>query len=88
MVISAAPQICRPSISTWQPTEHLFAFINNMNSLLQIASRIEAAVQAYILVKDVTDSAVWKHHFEEERVSAICLMPGYHLSPPSHLLLN
>jgi hypothetical protein len=42
------------------------------DSLLQITSRIEAAVQAYgtvrDLVRDVKDRAEWKRHFELERV--------------------
>ncbi|KAH9032698.1 hypothetical protein EDB85DRAFT_2145449 [Lactarius pseudohatsudake] len=38
-----------------------------MTSLLSIASRIEAAVATYVSVRDVTDRAEWKHHFDEEK---------------------
>jgi hypothetical protein len=52
-----------------------------MASLLQIASRIEAAVKSYVSVRDVTDRAEWKHHFDEEKVSALILSHGYIVSP-------
>jgi len=40
-----------------------------MTSLLSIASKIEAAVAAYVSVRDVTDMAEWRRHFDEEKVS-------------------
>jgi len=42
-----------------------------MNSLLTIASRVEAAVEAYGTVKPVSNLDKWRQHFNEERVSAI-----------------
>jgi hypothetical protein len=41
-----------------------------MNSLLTIASRIEAAVAAYISVQPVPNLEEWKQHFVDEKVSA------------------
>ncbi|KAI9449765.1 hypothetical protein BJY52DRAFT_1227576 [Lactarius psammicola] len=41
-----------------------------MTSLLHIAARLEAAVESYAAVWDLTDGAEWKHHFEEEKVRA------------------
>jgi hypothetical protein len=40
-----------------------------MSSLLNIAARIEAAVKAYISVRQMADREVWKEKFEGERVS-------------------
>jgi len=40
-----------------------------MSSLLQIASRVEAAVEAYTSVWDFADREVWKSQFEIELVS-------------------
>jgi hypothetical protein len=39
--------------------------------LLQIASRIEAAVQMYATVRDVADRAEWKREFELEKVNCL-----------------
>jgi hypothetical protein len=47
-----------------------------MTSLLSIASRIEAAVATYVSVRDVTDRAEWKRHFDEEKVSALFGFPS------------
>lgn len=41
-----------------------------MTTLLQIASRVEAAVQAYISVQGIMDREEWKEHFKVEMVSA------------------
>ena len=41
-----------------------------MTSLLHIAARLEAAVESYAAVRDLTDGAEWKRHFEEEKVSS------------------
>ncbi|KAI9429532.1 hypothetical protein H4582DRAFT_2065117 [Lactarius indigo] len=41
-----------------------------MTSLLSIASVIEAAVAAYVSVRDVTDRAEWKRHLEKEKAKA------------------
>ncbi|KAI9430703.1 hypothetical protein H4582DRAFT_2063490 [Lactarius indigo] len=38
-----------------------------MNSLLHIATRVEAAVASYVSVHNVADRAEWEHHFEEEK---------------------
>ncbi|KAH9012478.1 hypothetical protein EDB85DRAFT_2158990 [Lactarius pseudohatsudake] len=38
-----------------------------MTSLLSIASKIEAAMATYISVRDVTDRAEWRCHFDEEK---------------------
>ncbi|KAH9022868.1 hypothetical protein EDB84DRAFT_1441102 [Lactarius hengduanensis] len=38
-----------------------------MTSLLSIASKIEAAVATYVSVRDVTDRAEWRRHFDEEK---------------------
>jgi hypothetical protein len=51
-------------------------FKNTMTSLLSIASRIEAAVATYVSVRDVTDRAEWKRHFDEEKVSALFGFPS------------
>ena len=40
-----------------------------MAELLRIASRVEAAVEAYNSVRDFTDPKVWKENFNEELVS-------------------
>jgi hypothetical protein len=42
-----------------------------MNSLLSIASRVEAAAEAYRAVKPVSNLDEWKTRFNDERVSAI-----------------
>jgi hypothetical protein len=39
-----------------------------MSSLLHIAHRIEAAVEAYISVKEHADWELWKAGFEDEKV--------------------
>jgi hypothetical protein len=41
-----------------------------MDSLLKIASRIEAAVEAYRALKPVSNLEKWKGHFKQEMVSA------------------
>jgi len=41
-----------------------------MDALLQIASRIEAAVEAYKSVWDFSDSSEWKKNFAWEMVGA------------------
>jgi hypothetical protein len=41
------------------------------DSLLQIASRIEAAVQTYGTVRDIADRVEWKHQFELEKVNCL-----------------
>ncbi|KAI9447438.1 hypothetical protein H4582DRAFT_2067999 [Lactarius indigo] len=41
-----------------------------MTSLLSIASVIEAAIAAYVSVRDVTDRAEWKRHLEKEKAKA------------------
>jgi hypothetical protein len=41
-----------------------------MDSLLKIASRVEAAVEAYSAVKPVSNLEEWKWHFDDEKVSA------------------
>jgi hypothetical protein len=40
------------------------------DSLLQIASRVEAAVEAYNSVRDFAKKEEWVKKFDEERVSA------------------
>lgn len=42
-----------------------------MDSLLHIASRIEAAVEDYNSIQPVTDVEEWKRKFGEEKVSDI-----------------
>jgi hypothetical protein len=46
-------------------------FSHNMDSLLHIASRIEAAVEDYNSIQPVTDVEEWKRKFGEEKVSDI-----------------
>jgi len=41
-----------------------------MASLLLIASRVEAAVNSYVSVRDITDKEAWKANFQREKVSA------------------
>jgi hypothetical protein len=40
-----------------------------MSPFLEIASRVEAAVEAYISVRDFADKQMWKKKFEVELVS-------------------
>jgi hypothetical protein len=42
------------------------------DGLLRIASRVEAAVEAYVSVRDFAKKEAWKIKFEEEQVSAQC----------------
>lgn len=49
----------------------LFLSLTNMNALLFIASRIEAAVAAYILVQPVPNLEEWRCAFVDEQVSAV-----------------
>ena len=42
-----------------------------MMTLLHIASRVEAAIQAYISVQGFADPGEWKENFEREMVSFI-----------------
>jgi hypothetical protein len=42
------------------------------DGLLRIASRVEAAVEAYVSVRDFAKKEAWKTKFEEEQVSAQC----------------
>jgi hypothetical protein len=41
-----------------------------MTTLLQIASRVEAAVEAYISVREFSEGEQWKKGFQQELVSA------------------
>jgi hypothetical protein len=41
-----------------------------MSGFLQIASRVEAAVEAYVSVRDFAKGEEWKEKFDEENVSA------------------
>jgi hypothetical protein len=41
-----------------------------MSTFLQIASRVEAAVEAYISVQDFSDREAWKEMLQREKVSA------------------
>ena len=49
----------------------LFLPLTNMNTLLFIASRIEAAVAAYVSVQPVPNEEEWRHEFMNEQVSAV-----------------
>jgi|HubBroStandDraft_5_1064220.scaffolds.fasta_scaffold106100_1 hypothetical protein len=40
-----------------------------MDNLLKMASKVEAAVQAYVSVQDFADREEWKNYFAEEFVS-------------------
>jgi hypothetical protein len=40
-----------------------------MNPLLSIASKVEAAVEAYIAVRDFADQHIWKAGLKRELVS-------------------
>jgi hypothetical protein len=51
-----------------------------MDSLLHIASRIEAAVNSYVSVRPVTNTEEWKCKFDKEKVSGIFSL-GYTLIP-------
>jgi hypothetical protein len=51
-----------------------------MDSLLQIASRIEAAVNSYVSVRPVTNTEECKCKFDKEKVSGIFSL-GYTLIP-------
>jgi len=47
-----------------------FPNISKMSSLLRIAARVEAAVEAYNSVWDFADKVLWKVGFEREMVCA------------------
>jgi hypothetical protein len=40
-----------------------------MPTLLEIASRVEASMEAYKSVQDFTERDVWKERFSQEKVS-------------------
>jgi hypothetical protein len=42
-----------------------------MSSLLEIACRVEAAIDAYDSVREHTDTELWKKQLEQEKVHAI-----------------
>src|SRR6266699_2111642 len=44
--------------------------IRKMTTLLQIASKVEAAMKAYITVQDFADKEEWKEKFQGEMVSS------------------
>jgi hypothetical protein len=48
---------------------HKYFSLTNMESLLRIAARVEAAVASYISVRDTANDSEWRHSFEGERVS-------------------
>ena len=49
---------------------HHFPLPNpEMTTLLHIASRVEAAVEAYMSVRDISDRGEWKEKFRGEKVS-------------------
>lgn len=56
-----------------------------MDTLLKIASCVEAAVEAYGSVKPVSNLDVWRRHFEEEKVSAVSLIRHTLIEPESEL---
>jgi hypothetical protein len=56
-----------------------------MLSLLHIASRVEAAVNSYVSVRDTADSTEWKHQFNQEKVSAVSRYGYCRLNPPFDL---
>src|SRR6266702_601441 len=60
---------CYPA-STWQHKllTHFFLSINAMDSLLHIATRIEAAITSYVSIRHVADRAEWEHRIEAEKV--------------------
>jgi hypothetical protein len=39
------------------------------NALLPVAARVEAAIQKYVLVREVMDGDVWKKGFQKKYVS-------------------
>jgi hypothetical protein len=49
--------------------------LTNMQSLLEIASRVEAAVASYKSVMPVTDVEEWRRRFDQEKVSAVFRCP-------------
>jgi hypothetical protein len=52
------------------PLNSLFAY-HTMASLLRIASRVEAAVAAYITVRDFANKQEWRAKFKRELVSVV-----------------
>jgi hypothetical protein len=52
-----------------------------MESLLKIASRVEAAAEAYGNLKPVSNLEKWRSHFDQEKVSAV-VMPDPLYSKP------
>ena len=61
--------------------EFTFSLSNLMESLLQIASRIEAAVLSLQSVKPALNLEEWKWHFNEEKVSTVFDWLCYTLIP-------
>ena len=57
----------------------LFIPLRNRNTLLLIASRVEAAMAAYVLVQPALNLGEWRRHLVDEKVSA--LMTDYILIP-------
>ncbi len=49
--------------------DHLHHQMSQMSNLLQIASRVEAAVGAYNSVQGIVDKQEWKAEFSRELVS-------------------
>ena len=52
----------------------LFIPLTNMNTLLLIASCVEAAMAAYVLVQPAPNLEEWRHHFVDEKVSVAVLL--------------
>ena len=51
-------------------SEHLHLKMSTDSALLATASKVEAAVEAYIRVRDFTDEAEWRAQFRREFISA------------------
>jgi hypothetical protein len=60
-LVTASPHITLPTAFTTKRPR--------MSNLLQIASKVEAAVGAYNSIQDIADRQEWKAGFERELVS-------------------
>ncbi len=58
------------NFNTSLPLSNIFIpNIRKMTTLLQIASKVDAAMKAYITVRDFVDRGEWKEKFQGEMVS-------------------
>jgi hypothetical protein len=68
--VNTSPHTADNTQPTVPDTTHPTTFTKRlMETVLQIASRVEAAMEAYNSIQDVADKQEWKAKFKEELVS-------------------